>query len=154
TQEIECFDEGILRLMPGGPNAGDVVKVGQVLGHLVVESEVIPADADDGAAIASPRARRRAVELGVDWRRLTGTGRAGRIRERDVLAASAVHTDAIRPPMSAQSVVRSHSVTRRTIAARMVSSHLTTAPVTLTGSADASNLVNLREQFRVSSAHA
>jgi pyruvate dehydrogenase E2 component (dihydrolipoamide acetyltransferase) len=35
----------------------------------------------------SPRARRIAHELGVDWTRLTGSGRTGRIVERDVRAA-------------------------------------------------------------------
>ncbi|MFM2095262.1 MAG: Dihydrolipoyllysine-residue acetyltransferase component of pyruvate dehydrogenase complex, partial [Planctomycetota bacterium] len=38
--------------------------------------------------ISSPRARRRAVELGVDWQAIQGTGRNGRVRERDVLAAA------------------------------------------------------------------
>jgi pyruvate dehydrogenase E2 component (dihydrolipoamide acetyltransferase) len=37
----------------------------------------------------SPRARRVARELGVDWTRLAGSGRAGRIVERDVRAAAA-----------------------------------------------------------------
>ncbi len=37
----------------------------------------------------SPRARRAAVELGVDWTRVNGTGRTGRIRERDVRNAAA-----------------------------------------------------------------
>src|ERR1700722_14143096 len=32
----------------------------------------------------SPRAARVAAELGVDWKTLQGTGRTGRIRERDV----------------------------------------------------------------------
>jgi pyruvate dehydrogenase E2 component (dihydrolipoamide acetyltransferase) len=36
----------------------------------------------------SPRARRVAAELQVDWTRLSGTGRTGRIRERDVRAAA------------------------------------------------------------------
>ena len=36
----------------------------------------------------SPRALRAATELGVDWTRLQGTGRTGRIRERDVLTAT------------------------------------------------------------------
>jgi pyruvate dehydrogenase E2 component (dihydrolipoamide acetyltransferase) len=38
--------------------------------------------------------------------------------------------------------------TRRAIASRMVESHTATAPVTLTTTVDASNLVNLRGQFR------
>ena len=37
---------------------------------------------------------------------------------------------------------------RKAIAARMVESRRTTAPVTLTAVADATNLVNLREQFK------
>jgi len=37
-------------------------------------------------AAASPRARRVAGELGVDWTAATGTGRSGRIVERDVRA--------------------------------------------------------------------
>jgi pyruvate dehydrogenase E2 component (dihydrolipoamide acetyltransferase) len=39
----------------------------------------------------SPRARRVAAELNVDWMRLQGSGRTGRIVERDVRAAAAVH---------------------------------------------------------------
>ena len=37
----------------------------------------------------SPRAKRLALELGVEWRTLTGSGRNGRIEERDVRAAAA-----------------------------------------------------------------
>lgn len=36
----------------------------------------------------SPRALKVAIELGVDWTRVTGTGRTGRIRERDIRAAA------------------------------------------------------------------
>jgi len=38
---------------------------------------------------AGPRARRLAKELSVDWERLSGTGRTGRITEEDVRAAAA-----------------------------------------------------------------
>lgn len=41
------------------------------------------------AQTISPRAKRLALELGVDWETLTGGGRNGRIEERDVRAASA-----------------------------------------------------------------
>jgi pyruvate dehydrogenase E2 component (dihydrolipoamide acetyltransferase) len=40
----------------------------------------------------SPRARRIAAELGVEWATLTGSGRTGRIVERDVRAAHAQRT--------------------------------------------------------------
>jgi UDP-glucose 4-epimerase len=39
------------------------------------------------APAVSPRAVRVAAELGVDWTTVTGTGRTGRIRERDIRAA-------------------------------------------------------------------
>lgn len=42
-----------------------------------------------GGPTISPRARRVASELGVEWRALTGSGRTGRIVERDVRAAAA-----------------------------------------------------------------
>ena len=41
---------------------------------------------------ASPRARRRARELGIDWSNLVGSGHNGRIRERDVLKATGQST--------------------------------------------------------------
>ena len=45
----------------------------------------------------SPRAVRKAMELGVDWTKLRGTGRGGRIRERDVVAATAKRTSPAEP---------------------------------------------------------
>lgn len=43
--------------------------------------------AEDFRVRISPRARRVARKLGVDWSRLRGSGKTGRIRERDVRAA-------------------------------------------------------------------
>src|SRR2546429_1913482 len=40
------------------------------------------------ASAISPRAVRLAAELGIDWKNLQGSGRTGRIRERDVRAAA------------------------------------------------------------------
>jgi pyruvate dehydrogenase E2 component (dihydrolipoamide acetyltransferase) len=81
---------------------------------------------------STPRARRTAAERGIDIATVAGTGRGGRVRERDI-------------PSPTTPTAPSH---RRTIAARMVASHLATAPVTLTSAVDASNLVNLRQQFK------
>ena len=176
TEEIECLDDGILQIAPNGPKVGETVAVGVVIGYLaasgfalVEKSETV--DAEPVGSIqtpplsapsenqqveaqgekretsnfatsakpqaASPRARRTANELGVDLTTLTGTGRTGRIRERDVRAALPAEKAAI--PLSA---------IRKTIADRMLASHRDTAPVTLTTTADASNLVNLRNQFK------
>lgn len=84
----------------------------------------------------SPRARRLAGQLGVDWSHVSGSGRSGRIRERDI--RSAVPREKPAPTGGV----------RRIIAERMVASHQTTAPVTLTTTLDAANLVNLRNQFK------
>jgi pyruvate dehydrogenase E2 component (dihydrolipoamide acetyltransferase) len=91
---------------------------------------------------SSPRARRVARDLGIDWTVLTGSGRDGRVRERDVRAANGT--------APAPGVVPITPI-RRTIGTRMLESLRTTAPVTLTTTADATNLVNLREQFRTAS---
>ena len=70
---------------------------------------------------------------------MQGSGRTGRIRERDVRAATASIAPTAQPSVG---------TIRRTIAERMLASHRSTAPVTLTTTADATNLVNLRNQFK------
>jgi pyruvate dehydrogenase E2 component (dihydrolipoamide acetyltransferase) len=91
----------------------------------------------------SPRARRVARELGIDWNELQGTGRTGRIRERDVRAPTAGKREGRLIP---------HTNIRRTIATRMVAGVTQAAPVTLTTKVDATNLVNLRSQFKAAPA--
>src|SRR5262245_40551787 len=110
-QEVECLDAGVLRISPAAPKAGDKVAVGTVIGYIVAPGEAIPTDPAappppaaerpvpaaaerrapeperSGPAI-SPRAARLASELGVDWSRLKGSGRGGRITEEDVRAAA------------------------------------------------------------------
>jgi pyruvate dehydrogenase E2 component (dihydrolipoamide acetyltransferase) len=95
---------------------------------------------------------RVAEELGVEWRYVHGSGRSRRIRERDVRAAAEGNKTATArsrkavPAESSEGAVS--SALRRTIAARMVAGAQTTAPVTLTTTADATNLVSLRAQFK------
>jgi len=105
----------------------------------------------------SPRAMKLADELGVDWTKLPGSGRRGRIRERDILAVAAAQEEsgtsrARVVPNSSNSKSTSEVIPvsriRRTIADRMMHSVKTTAPVTLTTTLDATNLVNLRGQFK------
>ena len=125
AQEIESFDEGILKLLPDGPRPGDTVQVGQLLAYLVAEGEQAPFDSgtdrlratrqsSEPAATSTPGVnaadrvvpRRRTFRngpsrygrlrgldvaprswawTGSNWS--DGTGRNGRIREKDVLAA-------------------------------------------------------------------
>lgn len=164
-QEIEALDEGVLTLLADGPKPGDVVKVGQAIGVLAGKDGVVapprptvgqstgqpkpsasvsPVTAKtprtvEAAPAASPRARRVSRELGVDWRTVQGSGRGGRIRERDVRAAASTASPARKAPIDG---------VRRTIANRMLASSQQTAPVTLTSKADATNLVGLRRQFQ------
>lgn len=186
TQGIEALATGILRISPGGPRAGDTVKVGVVLGCLVAEGELAPWEtAGDTPAPASapalltanapsrqaptpavnqaprgrhaaisPRARRVAGELGVDWSRIAGSGATGRIVERDVRAAASERRSTA--PSSVAKAVRKAGrderipVTplRRLIADRMLAGSQATAPVTLTTKADVTQLKAIREQFK------
>ncbi len=116
--EVESFETGVLRIPPDSPPAGSMVKVGALLAYIVQPGEAAPFEAGAlGAASVvaaagtpatapasatatakppaqlseraiSPRARRVAGELGVDFAQLAGSGRTGRIRERDVRAAA------------------------------------------------------------------
>ncbi|HEX4070500.1 MAG TPA: dihydrolipoamide acetyltransferase family protein [Planctomycetaceae bacterium] len=101
----------------------------------------------------SPRAARVAAELGVDWKTLQGSGRTGRIRERDVLNAVARQGPGRRgrtapAPREVPAGSAPPQTYRRTIAARMLEGSQQTAPVTLTTTADATNLASLRAQFK------
>jgi pyruvate dehydrogenase E2 component (dihydrolipoamide acetyltransferase) len=164
VQEIESLDSGLLRIAPNGPQPGQTLAVGTVIGILVDcgdgarASEIATASAAPAAEIAaakvfsSPRARRRARELGVDWMVLSGSGKSGRVRERDVLAAAERSASVLGRPRDPATDGDEQSVpidaTRRTIAQRMMQAAQGTAPVTLMTSLDASNLVNLRQQFK------
>lgn len=96
--------------------------------------------------VASPRARRLASNLGIDWKLLIGSGAGGRVRECDIKAASNNLPSDITSAGKAQRIPISKK--RRLIAQRLVASRQFTVPVTLTTKADATNLVNLRNQFK------
>lgn len=106
---------------------------------------VTPPDHGQRRTNATPRAKRTARRLGIDWTLVTGTGRNGRIRERDVLAAN----PGTQPGDRLQGTSRMLSGRRRVIAERLAASQRQTVPVTLTTRANATNLVALREQFRL-----
>ncbi|MDA0334852.1 MAG: dihydrolipoamide acetyltransferase family protein [bacterium] len=168
--EIEAFDSGTLHIPENAPAPGATVPVGTVLAYVLAAGEVGPAlvpppperataqgsagpSAPAAAAIStdaggnkpsiSPRARRLAKDLGVDWERLTGTGSTGRVTEEDVRAAAAsvgdIDPSVERVPMNP---------TRLAIATRLVGSHRDSAPVTLTAEYDVTALVELRSASR------
>jgi pyruvate dehydrogenase E2 component (dihydrolipoamide acetyltransferase) len=90
--------------------------------------------------ISSPRARRVATELGIDISKLQGSGRNGRIRERDVRAAT--QTGETGKGVALSSV-------RKAGVERLVKSVRSTVPVTLTTTADVTELVKRRKQLAV-----
>jgi pyruvate dehydrogenase E2 component (dihydrolipoyllysine-residue acetyltransferase) len=95
----------------------------------------------------SPRARRLAESRGVAWRVLRGTGPEGAIVERDVRASlreGPAGDEAGRELLETIKVAGARAV----IAARMLQSATTTAPVTLTTETDATELVALRNRQR------
>src|SRR5258708_21974265 len=60
AQDIESFDEGILRIPPDAPQPGAIVKVGQVLAFLVEKGEAPPFENESNAAgVAKPQAPAR-----------------------------------------------------------------------------------------------
>ena len=160
--EVESFDAGVLRIPSDSPPPGVKVPVGTLLAYVLAPGEIMPTGrsaagappgsdpatapdhsvratvaiappgAPEGGPAASPRARRIAAELRVDWTVLRGSGRTGRIVERDVRAAGADRASPV----------------RRLVAERMSASARTTAPVTLTTDADATELVRVRSALR------
>jgi pyruvate dehydrogenase E2 component (dihydrolipoamide acetyltransferase) len=174
TVELEAPGGGILHLSPRSPEPGVDVPVGTLLAYLLEPGEEIPREAAHGELVeppdktqdervprrivASPRARRAAVGLGVDWRTLAGSGRGGRILERDVARASATmpyggdaHEESgvgAQPATQAATAAGPLPLSgiRRLTAERVSLSARTVAPVTLTTEANATTLVRLREQ--------
>lgn len=127
TVEVEAAESGFLHIV-ARPEDGNL-PVGNVIAYLLSEGESAPAGTKpaqplaSGAAaspavsatpdaggeivrhgqevLSSPAARRRALELGVDWHQAVPSGPRGQVKERDVLAlaaASLQETPASAPP--------------------------------------------------------
>jgi pyruvate dehydrogenase E2 component (dihydrolipoamide acetyltransferase) len=99
------------------------------------------------SAIATPRAKKVAREHHIEWQKLTGTGRDGRIREADILnAIQAQPANAI--SATGTPVVQKLSPRRRAIADRLRRSQELTVPVTLHSQVDMTELVALRNRLK------
>jgi len=111
----------------------------------------------DGRPASSPRARRVARELGVDWRLASGSGKGGRIRERDVRALAARGgTDGVAsaaatplPDLGAWGPVEAIPLTAaQRVAAERLNTVAHTVPMaTQLGTADVTRLETLRARY-------
>ncbi len=115
-------------------------------GGRIVEQDVL--DFIETKPSATPAARKLAVSVGVDLTDVQGTGPAGRITRADVEAAMAPAALPQRqwPSIAGEGVP--FAGVRRVIAERMSESAHTTARVTLTTEADATELVELRAMLK------
>lgn len=113
TVEVEAIESGVLQILLG-PSDGEI-PVGAVIAYTLAEGEALVSVAPSTEAetqivtkiepvrvavpvqeearpssrlLSSPAARRKAAELQVNWKQATGTGRGGRIKERDVIRLS------------------------------------------------------------------
>ena len=91
--------------------------------------------------LVSPRARRRAAELGVDVTKLKGTGRFGRITEKDVI------NSATSAPATKSAPTVKTSTMRHLIAQRTALSFATIPHFYLRVEVDATALIRLREDL-------
>ena len=104
-----------------------------------------------GRIKASPRAKKKAKEIGVNLAFVTGTGTDGRIVEKDVIASQGMTTAAPSIPISDDRAVKrveTMSPLRRTIARRMTqSSH--NPHITMITEIDMTEAVALRKELNV-----
>jgi pyruvate dehydrogenase E2 component (dihydrolipoamide acetyltransferase) len=99
SQEIESFDAGSLHIPLDGPQPGETVAVGQLLGYLLADGESAPVRSEAAVVsmpptssagreaikpIAGPAARRRAREQGVEMRAPNSVDPTDRLRIADV----------------------------------------------------------------------
>jgi len=107
-----------------------------------------------GRAVATPVARRTAVELGISLHGITGTGPGGRITVEDVQRAAAEDGTTPAPPaetpVSGRGEITVHepTPTQATIARRMVESATTIPVFTVSSDVDVSQIVASRREAR------
>ncbi len=112
-----------------------------------------------GQVRVSPRARRRAAEMGVDPSQLSGSGPGGRVIERDVVAAAeaggaavgdGAQRNAPRSTLTETSTFTEIAVSgvRKTIAGRMHASLRDSAQLTLHRKADARAILAYRKKVK------
>lgn len=121
----------------------------------VVSAAPIPADESDTRTRISPRAKRLAMERGIDYSGMEGSGPGGRIIFRDVenaLTARPVKSAGLHKP-AAGFIDQPLSNVRKLIAKAMHSSLQNSAQLTHHMGADARNLLGARRKIREDMSH-
>ena len=177
--DVDAEQPGVVRHLAA---AGTVLRPGDVVGYIYADGETIPEvlptpqrESGDAAPVtpaapapsaepaaprtgrriaASPVARKRAAELGIELASITGTGPRGRITKEDVEAAAATPTSA--DETAAQPSANNEPQTaatlplrgmRRTIAERMHTSLRESAQLTMHMPANMDEAVKLRRDL-------
>ena len=177
AQEVESIDSGILSIPADGPQLDEIVKVGQVLGYLLVEGEVAPARSPKVAESAPNKSQSVEPQICVTPTHASSTPllqqsgtpplppasprarRAAKEHDVDLSALSPTGQGGRireRDVLGAITSIRSTTgfkkvpltLLRRTIAARLTHSRQSTVPVTITGRCDATALLGLRQQLK------
>jgi pyruvate dehydrogenase E2 component (dihydrolipoamide acetyltransferase) len=137
---------------------GDVVAVGEGLVTIEVEGEAVEVEEKrpesvsvvgtmpmEEEVLATPMVRSLAKKLGVDLKKITGTGPGGRIREEDVRGTSEEIKKEAKDKWGPVEKIPIRGV-RKAIAKNLIASHRTTASVTGMNEADVTRLWDLRKR--------
>lgn len=179
--EIVAEQDGILEITA---QEGQVVQVGDVIGRIDPSAKpdaskpkneksrapapepATPDEEKSGSTPSrlSPSMRRLATEKGVDTHRIEGSGRRGRVRKEDVLAATeSPHPQAPPPARKQESKTGPHAspsatedrarrvpmtMLRRRIAQRLVEAQKQAAILTTFNEIDMSQVMSLRKQHQ------
>ena len=149
-EPAQVVETGSIPAAPGEPSVGEAQAAGSAIETVSPNEQARSRESALSVGTAtgtlrepdvpaiSPRARRAAETTGIDWRSLKGSGRSGRIVERDVLEAAGLpgqpgrpgqlrqHEPALDGPDGKSTAVQGDL--RRVIARRMAEAHRTTAP--------------------------
>ena len=178
--DVDAEQPGVVRHLAA---AGTVLRPGDVVGYIYADGEAMPdvlptpqsrnteeaapapppapaqnaapaATPPGGRIAASPVARKRAAELGIELASITGTGPHGRITKEDVEAAAATSTSADESAAQPSAAGKPQTVStlplrgmRRTIAERMHASLRESAQLTMHMPANMDEAAKLRRDL-------